>query len=380
MSEPDVQMVYRTFFSVFPQGAIYRTGPGDILLIGGEIEPEMRPERLQALYTGEARSAFWLASLELVDPRMLYATYLASRQEVIDYLNRRGPGFLNGPINSDDRPLLEFQAPLSLFSGKGVVKEATSFFTSLVPPGQSQDVAAQQAAILGRLLLDLPLETAEALTRLRTLDPTGNAWYPNLLEPMLAGRPVDFDALLGSARPQDEGWLVRLAIAWKLKTQSFEGLPELLARALSDPPQGSRLWLLLAAARDAARRGLLEPSRALYRQALPLTRGYEPLAESAILGQVQDWDEEALRQAIARNPFSASARFHLARLLHESKKTEEALAQATESYRLYPANADLLELISELYREKGDADRVLRFASAARRLRAIEEARSKGSL
>ncbi|MDG7131557.1 hypothetical protein OVO36_10735, partial [Streptococcus pneumoniae] len=32
MSPNEIDLVFRTFFSVFPEGALYRTGPGDILL------------------------------------------------------------------------------------------------------------------------------------------------------------------------------------------------------------------------------------------------------------------------------------------------------------------------------------------------------------
>jgi tetratricopeptide (TPR) repeat protein len=376
MSEPDIQMVYRTFFSVFPEGAIYRTGPGDILLIGAEQPPQMRPERLQALFAGNLPSAFWLASLELVEPRMLYATYLASRQDVVAYLDSYGGGFAEGPINTDDRPLLEFQAPLSLFSQKGVIAEATSHFQNLVPPEQSQDVAIQQAAVIGRLLLGLPFDAAAAVDHLKKLDPQGQHWYPALLQPMVAGQPVDFAALLARARNQDRPWLVRLAIVWKLKMQSFDGLDQLYALALAAPPSGNRFWLLLGAARDAARRDDLAQARDLYEQALPLTRGDEPLSESGALGTVEQWSEGALRQAISRNPYNYRTRHQLARLLARREKSDEALDHALESYRFYPYDAEVAELLSELYRKKGVTERVLHFAAEARRLRAIEAARA----
>jgi spermidine synthase len=376
MSEADIQMVYRTFFTVFPEGAIYRTGPGDILLIGGERAPEMRPERLRALFSGDLRSAFWLASLELVEPRMLYATYLASRDEVIAYLDSYGEGFARGPINTDDRPLLEFRAPLSLFSQRGVVAEATSRFTSLVPPAQSQDVPIQQAAIMGRLLLGLPFDAALAVQRLKQLDPQGKAWYPTLLESMVAQQPIDFLSVVSQARPEDRPWLVRLGIAWKVKSKMDDGLAPLYRMALASPPPASRLWLLLGAARDAARLGDLDSARSLYAQALPLTHGDEPLAESGALGSPDQWSESPLRQAISRNPYNARTRYQLATILAKRKKTDEALTHALESHRLYPHNADLGDLLSELYREKGDTERVLHFAALARQQRAIDLARS----
>ena len=377
MSEPDIQMVYRTFFSVFPEGALYRTGPGDILLIGGETPPEMRPERLQKLFGGQGKAAFWLASLDLVEPNMMYCTYLASRAEVITYLDQRGEGFAQGPINTDDRPLLEFHAPFSLYSQRGVVAEATSSFTSLVPAAQSQDVGIQQAAVIGRLLLDLPFGVKEAVEHLSRLDPRGEHWYPSLLNAMIRRQPINFPPLIENARPQDQAWLVRLAIAWKVKLSEPDGLFQLYRMALAAPPPESRLWLLLGAAREAARLNDLAQARTFYAQALPLTAGDEPLAESGALGSSPtEWNEELLRQAISRNPYSARTRHRLAQILVQQGKAEEALTQALEAYRLYPHNAEILDLLSDLYRQRGDSDRVLHYAAEARRARLVEEARS----
>lgn len=375
MSEPDVQMVYRTFFEVFPEGAIYRTGPGDLLLVGGETPPEMRPERLTMLFTGDLRSAFWLASLELVEPRMLYATYLGSRQDVVAYLDSVGGGFEKGPVNTDDRPLLEFHAPFSLFSRKGVVAQVTSHFSDLVPPAQSHDPAVLQAAILGRLLLKLPFDAPAALATLKSLDPQAEHWYPTLLEPLAAGKPVDFIAVLAKARKEDRGWLVRLAIAWKVRQGDFDGLGALFGEALLSPPPASRLWLLLGAAREAARQGNLAGARTLYEQASPLSSGDDALSEVATLGPEAEWDEAVLREAIARNPYRASTRQSLARLLAGQGKLDEALAEAQESRRLLPFNPVLMDLLSELYRSKGDTDNTLHYSAEARRQRAVEAAR-----
>lgn len=374
MSEPDVQMVYRTFFSVFPGGAIYRTGPGDLLLVGGENAPEMRPERLRALFTGDLRSAFWLASLELVEPNMLYATYLGSRQDVIAYLDAAGGGFSNGPVNTDDRPLLEFHAPFSLFSRKGVVEQVTSHFPDLVPPAQSHDPEILQAAILGRLMLKLPFDTSAALASLRELDPKAEHSYPTLLQPMAEGKPVDFTTVLATARPQDRSWLVRYAVAWKVKNRQTDGLGPLLREALTSPPPASRLWLQLVAAREAVRSSDLASARVLYDQALPLSRGDEALSEKATLGPLEQWDEPSLREAIARNPYRAATHQSLAQWLDAKGRTDEALTEATESRRLMPFNPSLMELLTELYRKKGDTENVLHFSAEARAQRAVEQA------
>lgn len=376
MSEGDIALVYRTFFSVFPEGAIYRTGPGDILLIGAEQPPQMKPERLQKLFGGTERSAFWLASLELVEPTMLYATYLAGRDEVLSQLEQRGEGLNQGPLNTDDRPLLEFQAPLSLYAGHNLVTEVGQQFHALVPPQQSQDAPAQQASVLGRLILDLPFDHQAALAQLKQLDPQGHHWNPELLEPMLTGQPVDFSNVLKHAAPRELPWLVRLAIVWKVKTGDRTNLGSLYQTALEAPATASRLWLLLGAARDAARRGDLLSARLHYSEALPLTLGDEPLAEAGVLGEFPDWNEDALRQALDRNPYNARTQHQLARLLVQREQSDEALKYALEAHRLFPHDPDLLELLGELYRARGDSERVLYYAGQARKIQLLNQART----
>lgn len=376
MAEPEVQMVYRTFFSVFPEGAIYRTGPGDILLVGGERVPPLDPERVQAIYSGSGRAAFWLASLELPDPRMLYATYLASRQEVIAYLQARGSGFPEGPINTDDRPLLEFQAPLSLYSQRGVVREATASFETLLPANVQGNAAFLQAAVLGRRLLSLSLDPEGALNALRLLDPRALAWYPDLVAPVLEGDALEGADLLRQARPHDLDWLRLFVLVWKTRQSDDRGLGELFAEALREPPPGFRLWLLLGAAREAARRGQWGVARQFYQEAVPLSTGDDALAELGALDFPTQADAQLLREAIARNPYNAESRYRLASLLAARPETqEEALEQALESRRLFPQRADVLQLLVELYRQKGDHREVMRYGAEERAVRYREELR-----
>jgi len=53
-----------------------------------------------------------------------------------------------------------------------------------------------------------------------------------------------------------------------------------------------------------------------------------------------------------------------------------ALIAATPALAQAPSNADLADLLSELYREKGDTERVLHYAAVARQQRYIDQARA----
>ncbi len=366
MSETDIQMVYRTFFSVFPAGAIYRTGPGDILLIGAEQDVEFRPERLEALFKPEAASADWLTSLNLVTPKMVYSTYLADRLEVISYLDQHGAGFLSGPINTDDLPLLEFRAPLSLYAQDGIVAGAYSHFTSIVPDSLSNSAQTLQAAILGRLVLDLPFDSQAAVAKIQNLDPKGEGWVPALTVALCEGRKVDFPSVIASSPTSDQEWLTRFAIAWKLKTGDRSGLPELFRVALKPGYVPGRLGLTLEAARTAAESGNVEAARKLYEEAMPLTHGDTAMLEEATLGPLENWDEVQLVEATKINPYNGKSRFLLALLLEAKGRDEDALRQATESYRLYPHNQPLLKLLVDLHRKQGDTAQVLYYAEQSR--------------
>ena len=366
MSETDIQMVYRTFFSVFPAGAIYRTGPGDILLIGAEHDVEFRPQRLEELFAPNAASADWLTSLNLVTPKMVYSTYLANRSEVISYLDTFGEGNLAGPINTDDQPLLEFRAPLSLYTQDGIVSEAYSHFTSIIPQSVSHSAQILQAAILGRLVLNLPFDAQTALTKIQKLDPEGETWLPALTVALCEGRAVDFSALIASAPASDKEWLTRFAIIWKLKTQDRSGLSELLGKALKPGYVPGRLGLTLEAARVAAELGDIKLARELYEKAKPLTQGDTAVLEEATLGSLPDWDQLLLEKSTTINPYNGRSRFLLAMLLEARGQDEDALRQAEESYRLYPHNQQLLKLLVGLHRKRGDAAKVLYYAEQLR--------------
>ena len=84
MSDEALALVLRTFAASFPAVEAWDLGGGDLLLLGSESPLPATPDRL-----GGARRA-------LVDE---------------DFRRRAG----EGPLHTDDRPLLEHLAPKALF-------------------------------------------------------------------------------------------------------------------------------------------------------------------------------------------------------------------------------------------------------------------------
>ncbi len=365
VSEDDIALVYRTFFSVFPHGGLYRTSPGDILLIGSEQPVEMKPERLGQVFTPDSHASFWLASLNLVDPQMLLGTYLADRAEVMAWLQAQGPGHLN----TDDRPLLEFRAPLGLFSPP-IGEQAFKNFHSMVPPTLEADAAARQASALGRWILRYPIDLGGESATLRGMDPKGLGWYPALIDGLAQQKELDFLSLIIAARANDKGWLTRFGIVWSQKTEHYAQLAQLFEKAWQWSPPTSRLWLLLGQAREAARANDPPRARELFAQAAEMTTGEEPIRESVRLAPTGGPEDLVLlEKAIARNPNIAVTHRMLAEALFAADDDERALAEALESYRLFPLDEKLASLLSELYRKRGDAEKVFRYAAEAQHLR-----------
>lgn len=366
MSDRDIQLIYRTFFRVFPQGAVYRTSPGDLLLIGAREEVALTPARLEQLYAEGKGSGFWLHSLNLPRSAMLAGTFLASRDQVVSYLDSLPAGFEQGPVNRDDLPLLEFQAPLNLFK-TGFAEAAYAPFHSLVPEALAQQPEMLEGAVLGRITLGYPLDRGQALKQLVALDPDGRRWFRPLTERVLsASSEQDLHPLVDLSGP----WWAKRWLAHHLSLEQTR--PNLLAlyrELLQSCPPGARYGLLSEAASEAARQGELEQARLWYEEARPLTNADTPYVAGAILGPHQEWDVEALRKAISINPYSARTHNYLSAALHARGEMGPALESAQESHRLFPHHEGVLLLLIELSRASGEVDKALEYTEKLRRLR-----------
>ncbi len=372
MSELDIQLVYRTFFKVFPEGGIYRTSTGDILLIGAEKTVVLDKARLESVFTPQSQASFWLASLNLTAPQMLHASYLADRQQVLLYLESQGAGLDSGPINTDDLPLLEFRAPLSLFAPSTGARALASF-TDLVPDSYQADPEIRQAAFLGRWSLDFPLNGLTELQKLEEIDPTGKAWYPELLGGLIKNSNINFLTLLPTIRSQDRNWIERFGIVWGVKTKNEQQLLTLYDLAQKSAPPAARFQLLLGQGRKLAQLGQANRAREAFAEATKLTTSEVPLRDSVFLIPTEGpQDEQLLREAIKRNPYVSASHRMLAKLLAENGEIDKALEEAKEAYRLYPLDSELATLLSNLYRKKGDSDLSFRYAAEARQFRNLE--------
>jgi spermidine synthase len=109
MQDPIVEMVIRTFASVFPNMEIWDASYGDLVLLGSNQPWVSSPAILRNAYQ-IALVREDLASIGLATPEAFFARRFAS-QRTAPFI--AGPG----PIQSDGFPILEYDAPLAFYIG-----------------------------------------------------------------------------------------------------------------------------------------------------------------------------------------------------------------------------------------------------------------------
>jgi spermidine synthase len=130
LSPSDVAMILKTFFSVFPHGAVWRGAPGDILLLGSKKELSFDYGRYEKLFNSNEPFRNELQGIGITSPDVLLAHYICSSKEIAGLCQA-------APANTDDHPSLEFSAPLSLYMDTILmnIRGIYSCKTRLVPEG-----------------------------------------------------------------------------------------------------------------------------------------------------------------------------------------------------------------------------------------------------
>jgi tetratricopeptide (TPR) repeat protein len=196
MGPEDVKLQFRTFARAFPYASMWlvpgeagQDVNGDLLLIGSPQPHALDAGRFEALMQ-DPYLAGDLRSLGLEDSLDLYSQCLLGHDEMLAFAGE-------GPLNTDDRPALEFSAPRSLFRSKEQGRSANRehFFSldkasSAAPlplplsglpglaPGAKAPLRAAALAGLARRSLKLGLaqrsarlfESAYAISRLGSAD------------------------------------------------------------------------------------------------------------------------------------------------------------------------------------------------------------------
>ncbi len=147
MNDQIVGLVLRTFASVFPSVEIWDTSVGDIVLLGSQKPWPSRPADYARLFAREA-SRQDLEAIGIATPEALWARQLASQRTAFAIAG-------DGPLQTDEFPILEYAAPLAFFIGaRSLLLEAfdeRTWQSSLAPEGKNRALAALPGDTLGRI-------------------------------------------------------------------------------------------------------------------------------------------------------------------------------------------------------------------------------------
>lgn len=123
VSSADMKMVLRGFYDVFPHGHVWQSSGGDMVMIGSLQELPFRLEPLRKAWEEQESIQRHFFETGLYHPDVLTGHYLMSREEALKFA---GPGV----YNTDDRPVLEFSAPFSLYDKDALGRNAQALWSA----------------------------------------------------------------------------------------------------------------------------------------------------------------------------------------------------------------------------------------------------------
>ena len=372
MSDADLRSIVATFLAVFPDGAMWHVGQGDLLLIGS-LDP-LDP-RLQAVAENWQRPgvATDLAAVGIQDPFSVLSLYVGGGHVLQQYSG-------GARIQTDDRNALEFSAPRSILGGNRIPQPDLDALRSLAarhpaPPAIRTALAsatADQWLDRGRMQLRAAAYDVayEDLSRAADMNPANPAILQELPR-AAAGSQRQQEAItlldrLSSAIPAEP--MLHIARSRLLASLgSIDAAVSAAERAVAvDPtsmPAREQLASLLTDAGDAAGLAPIVASMArdapqhadtrYYAAALPFLR--QDFEAAVLLGQ----------QAIAADATDARAQNLLGAALASLGRFDAARTAFQDAERAAPQDARTQVNLGLLDLRSGSAqDAVQHFAAA----------------
>jgi spermidine synthase len=110
MSLDNLQMILRTFHSVFPRASLWESATGDFLIVGwlDPPAPEEIEKRIRRSWS-ELAPGEGLLRIGVREPEDLLRRWILDEEGFGRFVG-------SGPLNTDDKPLLELLSPLSMYS------------------------------------------------------------------------------------------------------------------------------------------------------------------------------------------------------------------------------------------------------------------------
>ena len=333
ISDEDLRSITGTFLSVFPDGAMWLVGDGDVLLIGstGPLEPRLR--RIDASRERPGVGAA-LAAVGVRDAFSLLSSFVGSGRALQHYS-------AGAPIQTDDRNALEFSAPRGLYEGSGATNENARNLRALAsrftPPPAIRSAVASATAREWRNRGLMQLNAAayatayDDLAKAVRLDPADREGLSGLV-----------DAAARSRREQDAA--------------------RLLEQLASEHPANAALRVELSRVR--ALQGAFDDAVAAARQALSIEPS-SPAAREQLASLFGDLGDAASLEPIVRlmesvDPESSETLYHAAALHFLHQEYAEAAALGERAVARDPNDARTHNLLGAAYGSLGQMDRARR--------------------
>lgn len=337
VSQSDTTMVIRTFFAVFPQGSMWQSSGGDLILIGSQDSVNFDLARVRQIWSESLgiQKNFFLANL--YKPEYLPAHYLMSRDEALTRVGK-------GPINTDDLPLLEFSAPASLY--RQGFRDTLDLLWNDLTPSLPPEVPRTKETLHGILF---GLLNREDYAGLRKALGNTKGGGPDVLTLAAKAEALEHPDDLSAARKlysdvqktyPNNSYNATLWGDLEFQQGNFVKSAELYLTALAAPLPGSEAYLCLRSGQSLLKlqdfprslEPLLVAGSLTPTESLPLS-----LAGRALVSMQRDEEAlEFLKTALERNPYDPLANEYMGYALFNLGRTGEARRYLEELVRLVP--------------------------------------------
>ncbi len=358
-SPEEVETVLATFYSVFPHGSVWQSAESDILLVGSQTPLNVSLDRLRSLWDSSDALRRDFCSIGLYQPEFVLGHYLAGREKLTFPLAAK---------NTDDRPLLEYSAPLSLYraddSGEclRLLMRARGPAPEM-PPGISPSPRLWLAAAHVWTILKRPHDLASIRAQIEDLP--GLTLFEAQLAQTEPGPRAD-RLYQQALEEQPEDLLTLFLVArFRFEDRQYGQAEPLLARLARTPLPGCEEWTLLMHAIALENLNRIPESREQLQRATRLGTGAStPWTRLGGLEQRANQQQAAATayaQALERNQTDMEAWEGYGPALLASGHLQQAVQANRTALLLQPHNVTLLMNLAKSLLASGDpeANRIL---------------------
>lgn len=335
LSSREIGLILKSFYEVFPHGMAWRTSTGDMLLLGSRQRLSLDLARARRTWHASTAMQEILDRLGLSDPDQLAGHFLWPREQALRL-------FPSDVLNTDDRPLLEFLAPLNLYrANRENPRVVAALDATGLPPGVPPTPRHLAQAAVAWLYLDRPGAVRRLLQEQPEL-PGREALQARLALGTDSPEALAAMATALQARPADSA-LSGLHAKKLAEDGEWEEAIRSYLQALRAPTPGSRARLrteLGIALREAGRPGEAVP---VLEAALGETLDSAPWTELGLAqAALERWEEaaSAFREAGRRNPSDVEAFMGLGTALEAQGDSPGAADAFREALGLVPDHVE----------------------------------------